>query len=188
MRAILLSMLFYLAGIAAVLHMRPALMFHPDGRWKEFGIRDPKATVFPFWGFCLVWALFSFGLTRLLFSDEGADEVLSAPSLAAAVANSAAVAAAPSSSLTARVTGNLADDLENVSVEPLSVPAASKKSRKSKSRAAAPAASLVAPQPGYYKLDERATDRNGAPRYIYVGPELPAAEPVSDSDTDATEA
>lgn len=175
MRTILLSMLVYLAGIAAVLHLRPALMFHPDGRWKEFGIRDPKATVFPFWGFCLVWALFSFGLSRLLFGgDEGAEEVMSAPAVAAAVANSAAIAAAPSSSLTARVSGNLADDLENVSVEPLSVPAAAPKSRKSKSRSAA--ASLVAPQPGYYKLDERATERNGAPRYIYVGPELPVAE------------
>jgi hypothetical protein len=181
MRAILLSMLVYLAGIAAVLHMRPALMFHPDGRWKEFGIRDPKATVFPFWGFCLVWALFSFGLTRLLFSDGDADEVLSAPAVAAAVANSAAVAAAPSSSLTARVTGNLADDLENVSVEPLSVPAPATKSRKSKSRATSAAPAPV-PQPGYYKLDERATERNGAPRYIYIGPELPEAEPASDEE------
>jgi hypothetical protein len=184
MHAILLSMLVYLAGIAAVLHMRPALMFHPDGRWKEFGIRDPKATVFPFWGFCLVWALFSFGLTRLLFRDEDVGEVMSAPAVVAAVANSAAVAAAPSSSLTARVSGNLADDLENVSVEPLSVPAP--KSRKSKSRSATTTAAVTA-KPGYYKLDERATERNGAPRYIYVGPELPS-EPASDSDTDASEA
>ena len=179
MRAILLSMLVYLAGIAAVLHLRPALMFHPDGRWKEFGVRDPKATVFPFWGFCLVWALFSFGLSCLLFSGEDgvAEEVVAtAPAVAAAIANSASIATAPSSSLTARVSGNLADDLENVSVEPLSVP----KSRKSKSRSQA----ASQPKPGYYKLDERATERNGAPRYIYIGPDLPS-EPASEAESEA---
>lgn len=40
------------------------MMFTPDGNWKEFGIgkRQDKYTVFPFWLFCLVWALASYGL------------------------------------------------------------------------------------------------------------------------------
>jgi hypothetical protein len=49
----------YLFGVGLVLMIKPAYMFTPDGNWKEFGIgQDCKRyTPFPFWMFCLLWAL-----------------------------------------------------------------------------------------------------------------------------------
>jgi hypothetical protein len=59
-----LSGSLYLIGVAVVLVLRPSTMFTPDGNWKEFGIgkRQDKYTPFPFWLFCIVWALLSYGL------------------------------------------------------------------------------------------------------------------------------
>ena len=44
-------------------------MFTPDGQWKEFGIGQSadKYTPFPFWMFCLTWAVVSY-LIVLLFT------------------------------------------------------------------------------------------------------------------------
>jgi len=52
----------YLVGIAIILIIRPLFMFTPDGDWKEFGIgqRDDRYTPFPFWLFCIVWAIVSY--------------------------------------------------------------------------------------------------------------------------------
>ncbi len=59
-----LSGSLYLIGVAVILVLRPSTMFTPDGNWKEFGIgkRQDKYTSFPFWLFCIVWALLSYGL------------------------------------------------------------------------------------------------------------------------------
>ena len=58
----------YLVGVAAVLVLRPPFMFTPDGNWKEFGIgkREDRYTPFPFWMFCLVWALVAYTIVILL--------------------------------------------------------------------------------------------------------------------------
>jgi hypothetical protein len=72
MRVLLFSTVVYLAGIATVLFLRPALMFDRDGRWKEFGIRGDDTTVFPFWFFCIGWAAVSYLVAGLLTSDEAA--------------------------------------------------------------------------------------------------------------------
>lgn len=67
MRTLLFSMILYLAGIAVILFIRPSLMFHRDGRWKEFGIGDVDGgTVFPFWMFCIVWAIISYIIAHLV--------------------------------------------------------------------------------------------------------------------------
>jgi len=52
----------YLLGVAAVLVIRPLYMFTPDGDWKEFGIgqNEDRYTPFPFWLFCLAWAIISY--------------------------------------------------------------------------------------------------------------------------------
>jgi hypothetical protein len=52
----------YLIGVAVVLVLRPSSMFDASGNWLEFGIGKPanKFTPFPFWMFCLVWALISY--------------------------------------------------------------------------------------------------------------------------------
>jgi len=70
MRVLLYSMVLYLSGIAAILYFRPSQMFRNDGRWKEFGVNSVETTRFPFWLFCIVWAVVSYGIVRLFFSDE----------------------------------------------------------------------------------------------------------------------
>ncbi len=57
----------YLIGIAIILITKPSLMFTPDGDWKEFGIGqlDTRYTPFPFWMFCLVWAIVSYVIVLL---------------------------------------------------------------------------------------------------------------------------
>lgn len=177
MRAILFSTFIYLLGIAGVLALRPALMFHADGRWKEFGLKDPETTSLPFWAFCLVWALFSFGLSRLLFTEE-ADITLAAAPAAALTANAATLSVA-ANPLSARLTSSLSDEIENA-VEPLPIQKRSSKSRRSVLAAVPPPEEEMA-KPGYYKLDTSATKRNGVPRYIYLGAEPPAA---SDTEED----
>lgn len=60
--------ILYLLGVAAILLIKPTFMFTPDGQWKEFGIgQNPdRYTIFPFWLFCLSWALISYILILLL--------------------------------------------------------------------------------------------------------------------------
>lgn len=62
MWAFIISGALYLVGVAVALVVKPSFMFAPDGTWKEFGIgQDEKRyTVFPFWLFCLVWAVLSY--------------------------------------------------------------------------------------------------------------------------------
>ena len=68
MRLLIFSGVLYLVGVATVLMLRPALLFTPDGVWKEFGIgRNPEThTWMPFWLFCIVWAIFSYVLVVIL--------------------------------------------------------------------------------------------------------------------------
>lgn len=58
----------YLIGVAIVLVLKPTFMFTPDGNWKEFGIGKNKAryTPFPFWLFCLIWAVVAYTIVLLL--------------------------------------------------------------------------------------------------------------------------
>lgn len=70
MRVLLYSAVLYLTGIALILYFRPALMFKHDGRWKEFGIDGVNTTVFPFWLFCITWAVLVYALIRMIYSDD----------------------------------------------------------------------------------------------------------------------
>jgi hypothetical protein len=85
---LLYSMVLYLLGIAVVLYLRPALMFKNNGQWKEFGSNGTDTTYFPFWLFCIVWAVVAYGSVSAFVSDR-----------AAVVAKATAAAA----SLTARI-------------------------------------------------------------------------------------
>jgi ammonia channel protein AmtB len=63
MEIIWLAILLYSVGLAIVLYLRPAIMFHENGTWKEFGYkRDSRHTIFPFWLFSIVWALVAYAL------------------------------------------------------------------------------------------------------------------------------
>jgi hypothetical protein len=64
MLTFIISGVVYLVGVAIILVIRPSYMFTPDGNWKEFGIgkSEDRYTPFPFWLFCIVWALVSYVL------------------------------------------------------------------------------------------------------------------------------
>ena len=140
MRSLLLSTVLYLLGIAVVLYLRPSAMFYSDGRWREFGLHDAETTFFPFWLFCIAWAIVSFLLGRLVAGGSTGQIV------------SASLMAAPT--LTSRVTEP---------IEPLPILSTGTETNDLS-------------KPGYYRLNANATKRNGVPRYIYVGPELPEGD------------
>lgn len=68
MEILWLAIFLYSIGLAVVLHIKPALMFHPTtGAWKEFGYqRGSRYTIFPFWLFAIVWALMSYVLAATI--------------------------------------------------------------------------------------------------------------------------
>jgi hypothetical protein len=139
MRVLLISMVLYLLGIAVLLYLRPALMFHKDGRWKEFGVGSDETTVFPFWMFCIGWAVISYGIGRLFFKEGAVNIVKNA------------------SAISALATGkSLTEDL----VEPIGV--------------SGPAPAEQMTKPGYYKLNSAVLRKKGAPRYIYMGTDVPS--------------
>jgi hypothetical protein len=149
MKTLLFSMVFYLLGIAGMLFFRPRLMFHRDGRWKEFGLED--GTMFPFWLFCIVWAIVSYVLARLIIVD-----VVTAPFAAAA-------AVSPMLPLDENSIPNLNETI-------------GKHRRKNATVPASAAAPVPVPaqemKPGYYRLNAASMEK-GIPRYVYVGPEEP---------------
>ena len=61
-------MVLYLLGIAVLLYLRPALMFHKDGRWKVF---------------CIGWAVISYGIGRLFFTEGAVNIVKNASAISA---------------------------------------------------------------------------------------------------------
>ena len=83
MKLLLFSMVIYLLGVAAVLYLRPQFMFRRDGSWKEFGVNGEDTSVFPIWMFCIAWAVLTYALGRLTFSEKAVVET-AAVSLAAA--------------------------------------------------------------------------------------------------------
>ena len=72
MKVLLIAGLLYLSGIAAILVLRPTLMFTEDGAWKEFGIgRDPRYyTWMPFWLVAILWAMLSYLLVQIIVGDD----------------------------------------------------------------------------------------------------------------------
>jgi hypothetical protein len=116
MRILLFSTVLYLLGISAVLYLRPALMFHSDGRWKEFGLHTEDGTIFPLWLFCIVWACVSYFISHMSFGDGGI--------VTNTAVVGAAAAAAPLSMHTNTFEGDEGGtDDENI-VQPLPVPRA----------------------------------------------------------------
>lgn len=114
-------------------------MFHPDGRWKEFGTISSEHTVFPFWMFCIVWAIVSY-VVVILLGVEGTSTV--------AVATSAGLLK------------------ESEPPEDL-VPQLPLKTRKKKNSTIHTEYGNM--KPGYYVLDRKGSKEAGVPKYIYVG-------------------
>jgi hypothetical protein len=66
------SGLLYIAGVAILLVWRPSLMFNEEGEWKEFRIGGDRSkyTWMPVWLALLLWALFCFTITSLIFKKK----------------------------------------------------------------------------------------------------------------------
>ena len=151
MRTLLLSGILYLIGIIIVLLIRPPLMFNQNGEWREFGLLSTEHTIFPFWMFCIVWAIFSYMVSLLIVGEFSSKPV-------AVVAGLGATAPSLYESETP-------EDLVPV------LPSNTKSKKKSVTAAAGNM------KPGYYKLDTKELDRTGVPKYLYVGEDL--GEPVA---------
>jgi len=120
-------------------------MFHHDGRWKEFGINGVDTTYFPFWFFCIVWAIVTYGIVRIFVSDASHEvaEDLNASSLV------------PASKPRPR------PQAEALSPLPVTTTPATQSPENTQGK------------PGYYKLDEAVMKEMGTPLYVYIGPDKP---------------
>jgi len=143
MRTLILSTVLYLLGVAILLLLRPSLMFHTDGSWKEFGTMSDEHTIFPFWLACIVWAIVSYIITLLMVGEYAEPALLSLPL-------SAPLSAPVSAPLSMKSPENLIDPL----------PIKTRGRRKNIIDT-----SLV----GYHMLNKEATEETGSPQYIYVG-------------------
>ena len=138
----------YLVGVGIVLFMKPSYMFTPDGDWKEFGIgqNEDRYSPFPFWLFCLVWALVAYFLV-----------VLMEPTIFGQVERNmnmplAAVAAAAAAYNNSSVRGN---------------------ARMNRYANDSDSDGAVELPKGYYVLNKKATRLSGVPKYVYLGPQEP---------------
>jgi len=148
MWAFIISGALYLVGVAVALVVKPSFMFAPDGTWKEFGIgQDSKRyTVFPFWLFCLVWAVVAY-IIVLVMLPLFADIDLNSEQV-----NSESVYVPKNNKRSKKNVVNVKEDSDLVfddEVEPVGLPK------------------------GYYVLNKKASRIAGTPKYIYLGEEEP---------------
>jgi hypothetical protein len=137
----------YLMGVGVILVIRPSFMFTPDGDWKEFGIgqSEDRYTPFPFWLFCLVWALVCYFIVLLSLNAIGFDKNGSAYAFSASSSPSASTGSVVRKNNSHRLA---VDEGEIVDLEqPQKLPK------------------------GYYVLNKKATRLAGVPKYVYLGEE-----------------
>ena len=170
MESLWLAIAIYSIGLAAVIWLRPALMFNENGTWKEFGYqRSSRHTLFPVWLFAIVWACVSYALAAALIW------ILTGQSLAAVSASATAAASATASAGRWSPSHGLRDEDEEdaedsdeeftipVSRVPRTVPRTVSRTETSGGKK---------PRPGYYMLDPE-SERGGLRRYVYFGDKAP---------------
>jgi len=187
------SLILYLAGIAGILYFRPSLMFQKNGQWKEFAIRNGETTtVFPFWMFCILWAVVSFLIVQVVISYGSTSASLSAMTTVAAIQKTIEKEekkekvkvkedsesederrpkSKKSNVSTVRAASKQEEDSSDENdnyVAPLPV--------KKRSASASKEKVVEVMKPGYYKMDPTSVNSRGVPRYIYMGPEEPEEE------------
>ena len=149
-------------------------MFHMDGRWKEFGTGSDDKTIFPFWLFCIVWAVVSYGIIASVVT-EGAEIAASAAAAATALANVDEHSLMPMQTNNNR--NNNKNKNKNMNMNNTFTNAPPRNNRPRNTFTPAPAEKVVeVMKPGYYKLDKNSMNSSGTPRYIYVGEETPEDE------------
>jgi len=143
----------YLVGVGLVLFIKPQIMFTPDGDWKEFGIGQHKDryTPFPFWLFCLIWAIVAYIIVVLMepYTFGTYPGNMNAP-LSSALVSSAYLSNASVPK------GNNGSNIRN---------------RNTNTDSDSDAA--VELPKGYYVLNKKATRLSGVPKYVYLGPQEP---------------
>jgi hypothetical protein len=143
----------YLMGVGVILVIRPSFMFTPDGDWKEFGIgeREDRYTPFPFWLFCLAWALVCYFIVLLSLNAVGFDKNGSMNNMNSLSASTSASASAGS---VVRKNGNRKST--PIMVDEGSIVDLNQTQKLPK---------------GYYVLNKKATRLAGVPKYVYLGEE-----------------
>lgn len=148
MRTLLFSAILYLLGIAILLFLRPRLMFEEDGRWKEFGTSAPNHTAFPFWLFCILWAIVSYLVTLLAIGEYSGKAV---------------------GAITAAIASRNFQETEPPEDIVMPLPP------KSKGRNSRAVEEIIENggnmKPGYYVLDTKELRKSGIPKYVYIGEE-----------------
>jgi hypothetical protein len=157
----------YLVGVGIVLFIKPSLMFTPDGDWKEFGIgqREDRYTPFPFWLFCLSWAILAYFLVLLVkpyvFPQNSKNayrvEPLPPPEL--------------EDMTNFKKRNNRRRNVEDL--ETLSTPRSKRGNTDEFVEDLDVDEAMELPK-GYYVLNKKATRLSGVPKYVYLGPEEPA--------------
>ena len=167
MEILWIAIILYSAGLALILHFRPAIMFNEDGTWKEFGYqRSPRHTLLPFWLFVIIWAFLSYSFAA------AAIWLFARPTLASsALASSALASSALASSYDE--TDDEEEEEEEEATQETELPMQSVSTLPIKRGPGRPRKNPAEkPQPGYYVREDTGTE-NGLHRYIYYGPEAP---------------
>ena len=179
MEILWLAIILYSAGLALVLHFRPALMFNDDGTWKEFGYqRSPRHTLLPFWLFVVAWAFVSYAVAASLtwlFINSSASQNVAMTSMASASIPSYWSSEADSESesddeLTPISAATPLTSSDGVIMPPRRGPGRPRKDGTTKETK-----ETKETKPGYYIREESPTE-GGLYRYIYYGPDAPGQD------------
>ncbi len=177
MEILWLAIVFYSIGMAIVLHFRPAMMFHENGTWKEFGYqRDSRHTIFPFWLFSVTWAFASYVIASAIVWTMQAKSA-AAPILSASMAYSMATSPRGEYEDEEEVP-EYTEEEEEEEEQPLrrviEIPKRPRgRPRKERSftlpvSGELPAQLPTQPRSGYYVIDP-ASEQEGLRRYVYYG-------------------
>ena len=173
MDALWLAILIYSLGLAAVLQLRPRLMFHENGSWKEFGYqRDSRHTLFPFWLFAISWAFVSYAAAAAASWVFTAGAVAASPAAAALSAlefDGENVRAAPPPSMFDGEPDADADADTDMDTGGDNMSYATPVSRMN---SGSNSGGRRKPRAGYYMLDP-ASQKSGLRRYIFYGTNRP---------------
>ena len=172
MQILWLAIVFYSIGLAIILQLRPSLMFHENGSWKEFGYqRDSRHTLFPFWLFAILWAFCSYAIaaaiswsftgTAIAATTLGSLHFTPSQESNQAVFHEEAIPEEEEEALE-EAESEIEESIPVSRVVEVPLEPRPKKQNK--------------PRQGYYVLDPATNTPSGIRKYVYYGPSPPAAE------------
>ena len=182
MEVLWLAIIIYSIGMALILHFRPALMFHENGTWKEFGYqRDSRHTIFPFWLFSVVWAFLSYVLATTLSWSSTSASASAAITTTAMMNRGMMIPVSQEEEYETEMGGeDMGEEEEEMMAPPLPPRRPRGRPRKDRTFTIPVSTELPAqvtapaqPRAGYYIVDP-ATEGSGLHRYIYYGPNPPS--------------